>query len=93
MVHVFILIRVLLSIIVLLFVECPQLTLDKGTIIGNQRVLGSKVKISCDSEYLEVENMTYATCNSTGEWSYKPRCIAGKITAFFCFIKQIIRIK
>ncbi|KAL4230291.1 hypothetical protein ACF0H5_010676 [Mactra antiquata] len=55
--------------------ECPKLTLNQGTILGNLQAVGSRVKFSCNRKYMEVDNRSYTTCEENGQWSYVPRCI------------------
>ncbi|KAL4230301.1 hypothetical protein ACF0H5_010685 [Mactra antiquata] len=56
-------------------IECQKLMLPFGNLRGNLRTVGSRVKFSCNGNYIEVENMVYTTCEENGRWSYVPRCI------------------
>lgn len=57
---------------------CPEITLNKGVITGDLHTAGSELTFTCDENYKEVEDKSYTVCESTGSWSYVPRCITGK---------------
>ncbi|XP_053403151.1 uncharacterized protein LOC123555402 [Mercenaria mercenaria] len=57
--------------------ECVNVTVpDHGTILGNQREVGKKIRYKCDKGYKEknVTSATVAECLSTGNWSANAEC-------------------
>ncbi|XP_045170604.2 uncharacterized protein LOC123533016 [Mercenaria mercenaria] len=57
------------------FKECKVMTLSNGKVYGNVRHVNAKVRVRCNSGYVESNGMVEATCNPDGSWSYTPSCV------------------
>ncbi|XP_053386423.1 uncharacterized protein LOC123538365 [Mercenaria mercenaria] len=55
--------------------ECSKLELANARILGNMLSVGSRVKFTCNTGYLETSGEKYATCGTSSQWSYQPQCI------------------